>query len=283
MAKPEFVTAGLLSDWAAPILMVGCGNMAGAILARWLDCGLSPALVRVADPSGRPVAPGVAVDTGLPEHVAPGTVVLLGIKPQNLGDVAPALDARLGSGCAVISMLAGLPLSLLSARLPSAGTIVRIMPNLPVRTGEGTVLTHAAAGGSPDTLAAVDRLLAPLGLVERLADEGDFDLATALSGCGPAYVYRFVDALAGAAVRLGMDQAQAMRLALQTVAGAGATALHAAQSPGELADAVASPGGMTRLGLDVLDADERLLALLTDTLRAARDRGAELAAVAANA
>lgn len=273
----------MLSDWTAPILMVGCGNMAGAILARWLDCGLPPHKVRVADPSGRAVAPGVAVDASLPARLEPSTLVLLGFKPQQFGDVAPDLNARLVPGCAIISMLAGLPLPLLSAKLPAADTIVRIMPNLPVRTGDGTVLTHAAAGGAPDMLAAIGRLLAPLGLVEALADEGDFDLATALSGCGPAYVYRFVDALAGAAVRLGMDEAQALRLALQTVAGAGATALGAAQSPAELADAVASPGGMTRLGLDVLDADESLLALLTDTLRAARDRGAELAAGAATA
>lgn len=273
----------MLGDWNRPILMVGCGNMAGAILARWLDCGLPPEFVQVSDPSGRAVAPGVTLVATLPERVAPGTLVLLGFKPQQFSQVAPTLDASLSPGCAIISMLAGLPLSLLKAGLPSAATIVRIMPNLPVRTGEGTVLTHALPGSAPDMLAAADRLLAPLGLVEPLSDEGDFDLATAVSGCGPAYVYRFVDALAGAAVRLGMGQDQALRLALQTVAGAGTTALNAAQSPAALADAVASPGGMTRLGLDVLDADERLLVLLTDTLRAARDRGAELAAGAANA
>lgn len=280
MAKPEAVTADLLGDWTAPILLVGCGNMAGAILARWLDCGLPAQRVQVADPSGRAVAPGVEVDVRLPERVAPGTLVLLGFKPQQFGDVAPNLNASLGAGCAIISILAGLPVAQLHAALPDAGTIVRMMPNLPVRTGDGTVLTHAAAGGAADMLTAIDRLLAPLGLVEALPDETDFDLATALSGCGPAYVYRFIDALAGAAVRLGMDEERALRLALQTVAGAGATALNAAHPPAQLADAVASPGGMTRLGLDVLDADDRLLTLLTDTLRAARDRGAELAASA---
>jgi len=280
MAKLEAVTA-VLNDWTAPILLVGCGNMAGAILARWLDCGLPPLRVQVADPIGRAVAPGVVVDVRLPERVAPGTLVLLGFKPQQFGDVAPGLNASLAPGCAIMSILAGLPVAQLRAALPAAGTIVRMMPNLPVRTGDGTVLTHAAAGGAADMLAAIDRLLAPLGLVEALPDEGDFDLATALSGCGPAYVYRFIDALAGAAMCLGMGEAQARRLALQTVAGAGATALHAPQSPADLADAVASPGGMTRLGLDVLDADEHLLTLLTDTLRAARDRGAELAAASA--
>jgi pyrroline-5-carboxylate reductase len=175
--------------------------------------------------------------------------------------------------------MAGLPLALLRKALPDAGSIVRLMPNLPVRTGDGVVLTFAEVSGTGD----VDRLLAPLGLVEPLASEEDFDLGTALTGCGPAYVYRFIDALAAAAARLGLDEAQAARLALQTVAGAASAASRSDSAPGAMADAVASPGGMTRIGLDVLDADERLFALLTDTLRGARDRGAELAAASLNA
>jgi pyrroline-5-carboxylate reductase len=147
------------------------------------------------------------------------------------------------------------------------------MPNLPVRTGDGVVLAYSDRGD----LGEIASLLAPLGLVETLDAETDFDLGTALTGCGPAYVYRFIDALATSAVRLGLPADQAARLALQTVAGAAVTAAHADRPPAALADAVASAGGMTRLGLDVLDADERLLALLADTLRAARDRGAELA------
>jgi pyrroline-5-carboxylate reductase len=260
-----------LSGWDRPLLFIGCGNMAGAILARWLDCGLRPELVHVVDPSKPSPAPGVTVDSMLPEAIAPGTVVLLGIKPQLFGAVAPDLNARLGEGCTVLSILAGLPRDLVSNALSAAERVVRMMPNLPVRAGQGVVLTY---GSGP----VVDTLLAPLGLVEALAGEGDFDLGTALSGCGPAYVYRFIDALAVAATRLGLPEDQAARLALQTVAGAASAAAQSTTSPAAMADAVASPGGMTRLGLDVLDADERLVDLLTDTLRAARDRGAELAA-----
>src|ERR1044072_9815225 len=145
MAKPEAVTADLLGDWTAPILMVGCGNMAGAMLGRWLDRGLPPQRVRVVNSSGRAVAPGVTVDVRLPERVAPGTLGLLGLKPQQFGDVAPTLNASLGAGCAVISILAGLPITRLRAALPAAGTIVRMMPNLPVRTGDRIVLTPPAA------------------------------------------------------------------------------------------------------------------------------------------
>lgn len=267
--------ADALEGWRRPILQIGCGNMAGAILARWLDCGLPPELVHVVDPAKPSPASGVTVTDALPDSVAPDVLVLLGIKPQLLGAVAPGLNALLGESATVLSMLAGLPIDLLRGALPAAGRIVRLMPNLPVRSGEGVVLTYSEA---PDADAAT--LLAPLGLVEPLASEDQFDLGTALSGCGPAFVYRFIDALASAAAGLGLAPDQAARLALQTVAGAASAAARSDSAPAAMADAVASPGGMTRLGLDVLDADGRLQALLDDTLRAARDRGAELAAAA---
>jgi pyrroline-5-carboxylate reductase len=106
------------------------------------------------------------------------------------------------------------------------------------------------------------------------------DVVTALAGSGPAFVYRLIDALAAGAAALGLPRDQADRLALGMVEGAGALAAASPFGPGELADKVASPGGTTRAGLDVLDADGRLAALMADTLRAARDRGAEMAAEA---
>lgn len=266
-----------LAGWDRPLLLIGCGNMAGAILSRWLDSGLQPALVEVVDPTKPALAAGVRVGSALPDAVAPNAVVLIGVKPQHFAALAPELDARLTGGSTVLSIMAGLPLDLLRARLPGAGSLVRLMPNLPVRTGEGVVLTVAEKAEAQD----IQRLLVPLGLVERLASEADFDLGTALSGCGPAYVYRIIDALTVAAARLGLDEGQAARLALQTVAGAASAALRSDQSPAAMADAVASPGGMTRLGMDVLDADDRLIDLLSDALRAARDRGSELAAATA--
>ncbi|MFT3968498.1 MAG: pyrroline-5-carboxylate reductase dimerization domain-containing protein [Sphingobium sp.] len=267
---------GALAGWEQSLLLIGCGNMAGAILARWMDSGLPPERVHVVDPARPALANGVAVSTSLPDRIAPGAFVLVGIKPQHFSGIAADLDARLqGADSTVLSIMAGLPLDLIRRSLPRAGTLVRLMPNLPVRTGEGVVLAVAEKG---DPSEAVSRLLAPLGLVETLPSESDFDLGTALSGCGPAYVYRFIDALTVAATRLGLDGDQAARLALQTVAGAASAASRSTQTPADMADAVASPGGMTRLGMDVLDAGEHLVNLLTDTLRAARDRGAELAA-----
>lgn len=275
--------AAPLTGWEAPVHLVGCGNMGGAILGRWLAAGLAPGCVTVTDPSGRPAPGGVRTTADLPDRLAAGSFVLLGFKPQQLGTIAPALNERLPGDSVVLSILAGLPLDLLRAALPGAGALVRLMPNLPVATGDGVVLVRPEDGIGSDPLDRVEALLAPLGLVEQLADEAAFDLATAVSGCGPAFVYRFVDALAVAAERLGMNRAQADRLALHTVAGAALNARGADATPAAMADAVASPGGMTREGMDVLDADDRLIALLTDTLRAARDRGEALRALAVSA
>ncbi|MET0360533.1 MAG: NAD(P)-binding domain-containing protein, partial [Sphingobium sp.] len=192
----------MLNGWHRPLLLIGCGNMAGSILSRWLDCGLSPEKVRVVDPAKPALRSGIVVSTDLPEALAPGTLILVGIKPQQFDGIAARLDALVGADSYILSIMAGLPIGLLRKALPSAGRIIRLMPNLPVRTGQGVVLTFAENSGAIDAGAAdaetVGRLLAPLGLVEALASEGQFDLGTALSGCGPAYVYRVIDALAAA-------------------------------------------------------------------------------------
>jgi len=103
---------------------------------------------------------------------------------------------------------------------------------------------------------------------------------TALAGSGPAFLFRFIDALAGAGASAGLAPDQATRLALATVGGAAALAQQAGESPGALADRVASPGGSTRRGLDVLDKDSALAALLRETLTAAIARNREMAATA---
>lgn len=275
MAKPDAPVR-----WPAHVLLIGCGNMAGAMLARWLDCGLPPVRVTVIRPSGKPVADGVTVRTGLSEPVAAGTVVLLGCKPQQLPDVSSALSGLIGENATLLSILAGVPVDRLRAAFGQAGAIVRCMPNLPVRIGRGVSTLYAEAAAPQAVRTVASDLCAPLGLVEWLDDEALFDAATALAGCGPAFVYRFIDALGAAGTHLGLDPAQAARMALATVEGAAIGAADGDVTPAAMADAVASKGGMTREGLDVLDRPDGLAALLVETLRAARDRGAALAALA---
>lgn len=258
------------------IIIFGCGTMAGAMLRRWLACGLDPAGVTAIRRSAMPVAAGVEQRPdadGLP----PPDILLLGIKPQQYRDLLPAIASLVGPQTLVVSILAGIPLATLAADCAGAAGVVRAMPNLPVETGQGVVAVARGTDGHAGTMSALDALLATLGLVYPVADEAMFDHVTALAGCGPAFVYRFVDALAAAATGLGLDAADADRLARATVAGAALTLAGSPSSGEALADAVASPGGMTRAGLDVLDANHRLTTLLEETLAAAAARGAALA------
>jgi pyrroline-5-carboxylate reductase len=167
----------------------------------------------------------------------------------------------------------------LAARFPQAKGHVRVMPNLAAAIGKSPI---ALVAGGLDQAARdeVTRLLQPLGTPEWLEDEAQFDLVTALAGSGPAFVYRFIDALAAAATALGLPAGQSERLALSMVEGASLLAAASPHAPGELARRVASPGGTTQAGLDVLDHDRALMRLAEDTLRAARDRSAEMAETA---
>lgn len=262
-----------LSGFRGPIWLFGCGNMAGAMLARWLATGLAPEIVTVIRPSGVAPAPGVRTLVARPDEPAP-RILLLGVKPQKLDEVAAEVAAAIGPQTILVSILAGADLATLRARFPDAGAIVRAMPNTPVAIGRGVT------GLLGDRNDAVATLMAPLGLVEWFDDEAGFEQLTALSGCGPAFLFRFIDALAGAGAALGLDPALATRLAVATVDGAAGLAAAASESPAKLADRVASPGGMTRKGLDVLDADRALARLLEATLAAAVARGREMAAAA---
>jgi len=255
-----------------PIWLIGCGNMAGAMLRRWLEVGLDPVTVTVIRPSGLAVANGVRVVTEAPQGESP-SVALLGVKPQKLDEVAPLYRALIGRGTTLISILAGVELASLRQRFPGAGAIVRAMPNTPVALGKGAI---ALCGpDKPGARQLAESLMRPLGAVEWV-DESLFDLVAALTASGPAFVFRFIDALASSAAALGLPPGQAQRLAIATVDGAGALAAASDEDPASLAERVASPGGMTRQGLDILDADAALADLVRRTLKAAADHSRKM-------
>ncbi|GAA4773107.1 pyrroline-5-carboxylate reductase [Novosphingobium ginsenosidimutans] len=259
------------------ILMVGCGNMGGAMLRGWLAAGADPARFTVVDPYLAGAPDGVGLLRELPpSHF---DAVLLGVKPQGFAEVAAGLAPQVGPETLVLSILAGIELASLSAALPDAAGWVRIMPNLAAALGKSP-MALAELGLDQAVRNEVNELLAPLGTPEWIT-EAQFDLATALVGSGPAFVYRFIDALAAGGAELGFSTAQAQRLALAMVEGAAELARESPHSPAELARMVASPGGTTEAGLKVLDADQALEKLVVATLRAARDRGAALAAFSA--
>ncbi len=260
---------------AGPLWLIGCGNMGGAMLRRWIAAGLDPASVTVITRSEQGAPEGVRSLTALPDEEAPATL-MLALKPQQI-DAARALLAPMrGRPKLLLSILAGVDHAALSERF-AADTIVRAMPNLPVAIGKGVTSLYTI--DVPDG-AIAEAFAAPLGHYEWIADEAHFDAVTALAGCGPGFVFRFADALARAGVSLGLPPEQAARLAMATLEGSAIMAAEADVSPAVLADRVASPGGSTREGLNVLDQDDALVALLTRTLAASERRNAEMASAA---
>ncbi|MCK9543178.1 MAG: pyrroline-5-carboxylate reductase [Novosphingobium sp.] len=265
--------------WPRTVLMVGCGNMGGAMLEGWLAGGVGPDRFTIVDPM-LPAAPeGVTLLRDLPAGGRVFDAILLGVKPQMLPDVAPRVAGLVCAETVVLSILAGVELESLARHFPQAGGIVRIMPNLAAAIGKSPIAL-AAKGLSDARREDVTRLMEPLGTPEWLEREAQFDTVTALAGSGPAFVYRFIDALAAAGVALGLPRDQSGRLALAMAEGAALLAARSEHDPGELARRVASPGGTTQAGLDVLDRDGALARLVEATLRAARDRSEEMAAAA---
>lgn len=259
----------------APLWLVGCGAMGGAMLTRWVAAGIDPGLVTVITRGPAIVPDGVRHLHSAPTGERPD-VLVLAVKPQQLDAVAPALaglEPRL-----LVSILAGVEEASLARRVP-AGAVVRAMPNLPVAIGRGVTALYTSSD-DPAVRATAEALARPLGEAEWIADEGLFDAVTALAGCGPGFVFRFCEALAAAGEGLGLPADQALRLALWTLAGAAQMAVSTDEHPGTLADRVASPGGSTREGLNVLDRDDALKRLMSDTLAASAARNAELAKVA---
>jgi pyrroline-5-carboxylate reductase len=261
----------------APAWLVGCGNMAGAMVEGWRAAGVDFSDVTVIRPSGTPVQ-GIKTVTDHPAGEPP-RFVMLGFKPQKLAEVVPALAPHVGSETILVSMLAGVKAATLRDRFPNARAVVRVMPNLPVaqRTGVVALYTEDGAGKVRD---AVGSLMALLGLAPWCADEKQFAAIGSVAGAGPAYVARFADALTRGGERLGLDTELAEAVAVQTLVGTGFLAAATGESMTEIARRVASPKGTTEQGLAVLDAPDGLQPLVDRTLDAAIKRAEELAAEA---
>jgi len=258
-----------------PFWLVGCGNMAGAMLERWLACGIDRSRVTVIRPSGTPVGEGVRVLTAFPKDEVPA-LVILGTKPQKLDEYSAVLSAILDPHSVLVSILAGIELASLRERFPAPFTVVKAMPNTPVKLGKG-VTNLFSDSTDQDSRGLVEALMLSLGAVEWFDDELQFQAAGILTGAGPAFLFRFIDALAEAGAAIGLPPDQSARLACAMVDGAGSLAACDGETPAALAERVASPGGTTRAGLKVLDEDQALEALVRLTLKAGLARSREMA------
>ena len=248
--------------------------MGRALLDGWLAGGvLTPGEVTVFD-SLATAPESVALVREPPP--GPFDLIVLAIKPQQFADLAPAL-APLADGALVLSILAGTDCAQLSARMPGA-RVARIMANLAAAFGLSPVALYAPDGVlSERDRASIDRLGHSLGPVEWLADEDLLHAVTALGGSGPGFVYRLLEALAKGGTDLGLEPQASAAMALAMVRGAAELAARSGEDFATLTARVASPGGTTRAGLDVLERDDAADRLIAATLRAARDRSEQFA------
>ena len=194
--------------------------------------------------------------------------IFLGVKPPMMGDMlaalAPTLEER-GGGYVLVSMAAGLTIARLEEMLGFEAPILRIMPNTPAAIGEGMILYAANERvAAADVEEFCDKMVGA-GRLDR-QEERLIDAASSVSGCGPAFVYMVIEALADAAVYHGVPRADAYRLVAQTVLGAGKMALCTGLHPGQLKDNVCSPGGTTIRGVAKLE-EKGLRSALIEAIR----------------
>jgi len=264
----------ILPQLPAPTWFVGCGNMGSAIIDGWRLAGIDLSQVVVIRPSGTPIA-GVRTVSSFAEAGAPPKLVVLAFKPQKLDEVAPQLKPWLTGRATIVSILAGAEVASLRARFAGAGAIVRAMPNLPIAIRRGVTALYSTDANDAQKQQLGDLFVA-LGWAMWTVDEGKLAAIGAVAGAGPAYVARFVDALAKAGEARGLSRETAATIALETVLGTSWMAATTGEAMDSVVKRVASPNGTTEAGLAVLD--RKLDELVGETIGAAARRGAALAA-----
>ena len=235
---------------------IGAGNMGGALaLAAAKTAGGEQVAVSCSTADSTAAAAerlGCAAET--PARILRGSrFVFLGMKPQMLDYVMAPLAADVaGSDAIFVSMLAGVRIERLQKLLGAEKKIIRIMPNTPCAVGEGMILLCRGAGVTDGEVAEFRALMAHSGLLDEIP-ETQIDAASAVAGCGPAFAYLFVEALADGGVACGLPRAKAQRYAAQMLLGSAAMVLQSGKHPGLLKDEVCSPGGSTIAGVHALE------------------------------
>lgn len=271
------------------ILLFGCGKMGGAMARAWLLARADHAplindmvIIKpspVTDPALLDARCRWFPDLAQAQNAGVGApdILILGIKPQQMPDLVPTCRPIIGPKTVVVSLAAGKTLGQLCDWL-GHDRVVRTMPNTPAEIAQGVTAAIAASGVTPDARAQISALLSAVGMVCWVDDEALIDVITALSGSGPAYVFLMIEAMAAAAVRLGLSAEMALDLARATVQGAGNLAMvRVPDHPAQLRQAVTSPGGTTAAALEVLMAPNAMPDLLYQAMTAAIARARALA------
>lgn len=259
---------------------IGAGRMATALAKGLLDSGFSQrdaikaGDVDAAARDGFQRETGVAAAESNTEVVAKSDVLVLAVKPQSMPGVLNELRPLVNERQLMVSVAAGVTLQTLAGTFGTGARLARVMPNTPCLVGRGASAFAIGGAATPDDAALVERMFSTVGIAVQVP-EPMLDAVTGLSGSGPAYGFQVIEALSDGGVRAGLPRDIATRLAAQTLLGAAEMVLKTGQHPGQLKDAVASPGGTTIAGLHELERGG-LRAALMNAVLAATVRSQEL-------
>lgn len=256
------------------VAIIGAGAMGEAIIAGMVKAGHNPADIGIIEKRIE------RADELISRYGVEKLVDLAGIKscflvvkPNDLASTLASYAEKLPSNALVISIIAGKPTALIESLIPHR--VVRVMPNTPALVGAGMAAISSGARATEADLDEVEQLLSGTGKVIRV-DESLQDAVTAVSGSGPAYFFRIVEAMTSAGVELGLTQEIATELTVQTLIGAGKMLAESGADASTLRTNVTSPNGTTAAALTTLN-DGGLQELFSRAMKAARDRSRELA------
>lgn len=259
--------------------LIGCGKMGGAMMTSWLESGLINH-INVVDPSPLPSHllndPRIDYYASYKNDISVPDILILAVKPQILKEASVKIANQICEQTILLSIAAGQSLSTLESIFGSNQPIIRTMPNTPAAIGKGISVSIANTRVSTEQKNIANLLLCTSGDHKWIEDEHLMDAVTSLSGSGPAYIFHFIEALAVAGEKLGLDKDLSMSLARQTVIGSAALADNDKTiSAATLRENVTSPGGTTQAALEVL-MDGRFQEILNEALAAASKRSKEL-------
>jgi len=234
---------------------IGAGNM-GSALAKAASMSAEIYVYDIDEAKARTLAESLSGKlSDIAEMAKTCDYLFIAVKPNFVKEVIDEIkSASLGENLKLVSMAAGISIKSLDEMTGGNIPIIRIMPNTPVAVGRGVVLTAGNALVSEAELLSFKKALSAAGDIE-LIDEALIDAGTALSGCSPAFVYMFIDALANGAAKAGLKKEDALKYAAKTLIGAAMLLLETGKAPEDLRDAVCSKGGSTIEGVRSLMAD----------------------------
>lgn len=269
--------ANLQSDIQVGI--IGAGTMGEAFITALIRSGISPSsisvVVRRPERGDELVSRYSIVVEPLEQSLKRSDVVILGIKPQGLSELMPEISPHIKANALIVSLLAGKTISTISAGLSGHQSIARVMPNTPTLIGKGMAGYSLSQGVSAAQKEFLEKLLAATGKAIEIPEDLQNAL-TGTSGSGPAYFFRFVEAMVDGAVAMGLREEDATTLTIQTIVGAAALLDESDDSPTRLREKVTSLKGATAEAIAVFD-QAGLSEIVAKAMAASARRAGELA------